>query len=606
MIVGIISFKSKCAMFHLVSKIWLYISLKQAFFTLLFFFIPIMATAYEVSFEGIDDPKTLTLVKSVSQLEKLQSEDLTPLRLRKRAESDVASIERALQSVGYYNSKVKLSFESNQKVTLKIETGPIFYFGSFQIEFYQNEELVCFEGFCRDELGIFIGEVALPSTIIKAEEGLLKQLNKQGYAFCSIKERKIQADIQENAILVDLKVELGPLSHFGPVRISGAERLHRAFFIKKLRWREGDLYDPMKIEKTQEAIELSGLFKSVHITYPEETPVSALEMQIDVLEAKQRSIGFGLSYTTEFGAGVMMEWEDRNIMGGGEKLSFQTNLFEKLQEGTLSYRIPDFMLQDQSLTWSLEYQHEHIKAYTDQSITLSSIIERIFNEQLRFSYGLAYRFLRSERSDRNGTFNLTKMPFQIRWSNADSLLDPSRGMTIQLKLVPTLQVTFPQFGYSINTLTTSIYKSFDKDKRRIFALKVMLGSIMGASENAIPTPERFLSGTENALRGYRYLTVSPLIHHGRKPAGGRSLAIASIEFRNRMGKNWGWVGFYEVGNVFKDPAPNFDHGVLQSAGIGIRYFTPVGPLRLDFAVPLNPRKHIDGPFQIYFSIGQSF
>jgi translocation and assembly module TamA len=142
------------------------------------------------------------------------------------------------------------------------------------------------------------------------------------------------------------------------------------------------------------------------------------------------------------------------------------------------------------------------------------------------------------------------------------------------------------------------------DKRHVFAAKLMWGTIIGASRHDIPPPDRLFAGSENTLRGYRYMTVSPL-GCDDKPLGGRSLFIYSLELRNRIGKNFGLVWFYDIGNVYKDFYPEFKKGMLQSVGLGLRYYTPIGPLRLDIAFPLNKR-HIDNRLEAYFSIGQSF
>ena len=135
----------------------------------------------------------------------------------------------------------------------------------------------------------------------------------------------------------------------------------------------------------------------------------------------------------------------------------------------------------------------------------------------------------------------------------------------------------------------------------------MLGSIFGAGKHEIPPPERFYAGSQNTIRGYRFLTVSPIEkrrHH--KPVGGRSMFVYSLELRSRITKDIGLVGFWDIGNVYSDAIPNFERRLLQAVGVGLRYYTPVGPLRLDVAVPLNRRKDIDNYFEAYFSIGQSF
>jgi translocation and assembly module TamA len=292
------------------------------------------------------------------------------------------------------------------------------------------------------------------------------------------------------------------------------------------------------------------------------------------------------------------------MLGEGQKLSLRGNVFEKLQQGSLSYTIPDFERKNQNLIWLLDYRHDRIKAFTETAISFSGLIERKINEHLRLSYGGMYKVLRSERSANNGTFDLIKMPVQLRWSNVDSLLDPTRGLTLQLKAEPSLQIFRPQFAYSIHTFTGTFYHSLTTDKRHIFATKLMMGSIIGASKHEIPPPERFLAGSETTLRGYRYLTVSPL-GKDHKVLGGRSLFVYSLELRNRIGKNFGWVIFYDIGNVYKESVPTFKEGVLQSVGLGLRYYTPIGPLKLDVAVPLTKRS-IDHSVEVYFNIGQSF
>ncbi|MDP1879860.1 MAG: outer membrane protein assembly factor, partial [Parachlamydiaceae bacterium] len=262
--------------------------------------------------------------------------------------------------------------------------------------------------------------------------------------------------------------------------------------------------------------------------------------------------------------------------------------------------------------WLLDGHHNHNKSYTETTFSFSGIIERKVSERLQISYGGMYKILRSMHSANNGIFDLIKVPLQLRWTNADSLLDPTRGMTVQLRATPSLQIRNPRFAYSINTFTGTHYQSLRKDHSVIFATKLTVGSIFGASNHDIPPPERFYAGSENTLRGYRFLTVSPL---GRrdKPLGGRSLLIYTLELRTKIQKNFGLVFFYDIGNVYKNFFPNLKKGILQSTGLGIRYYTPIGPVRLDIAFPLNRRKklehrhgHIDSVMEAYFSIGQSF
>ncbi len=566
--------------------------------------------SYDVVFEGINEPDLLQLVQAASQLEKLKaSPPATLLGLKRRAEGDMTNIIQALHSQAYYGAQVNFSTDpTRSRVIVHIQPGPVYPFAAFNIRYLQNGEEISEDKLPYpiplEDLKVTLGAPALPETILTAEDLLLDKLNLAGFAFASIKKRDAFADQQAKNVIIWIVVETGPLSYFGPLKITGLERVKEGFFYKKLRWREGNLYHPKAIEKTQEALELSGLFRSVNIKHAEEpADGNLIPIEISVLEGKQRSIGFGLNYTTSLGPGITAEWEDRNILGEGQKLSIRTDLWQKLQEGSVTYLIPDFGRQDQNLIWLLDYHHDRTKSFTENATSFSGTIERKINDHLRISYGGMYKRLRSQRSDFNGTFNLLKVPLQLRWSNADSILEPTKGGTIQLKTIPSFQILRPQFAYCINMFIGTIYQALTKDKRHVFAAKLMLGSIFGASKHEIPPPERFYAGSESTLRGYRYLTVSPLRHD--KPLGGRSMLIYSLELRNRIGENFGLTLFYDIGNVYMQPYPDFKHGIRQSVGLGIRYYTPVGPLRLDLAFPLNKR-HIDKSFEAYFSIGQSF
>jgi translocation and assembly module TamA len=584
--------------------------LKSLAFTWLCLLLSSTLCAYEVRMEGELNEEALKLIRSVSQLEILKgTAPATLIGLKRRAEEDIPNIVKALHSLGYYEAEARFEIQDKGAVVLVfVEKGPLYTLSEFKIEYVQNgHPLECpHQKITLKDIGIKLGDVALPKTILDAEDSLLDRLNLMGYAFATIEKREVLADQKADHVIVLIKVNTGPLAYFGPITISGRERVLEDFFYKKIQWQEGDLYDPRKVQKMQEALEFAGLFRSVNITHAEKTKEdNTLPIHISVVEAKQHSIGLGVNYTTELGPGITAEWEDRNIAGMGQKLSFRLDLWKIRQEGTLTYLIPDFLRPNQNLIWQLDYHHDQIKSFTDSTFSFSGVIERKLSEHLRVSYGGMYKHIHSENSSNNGTFDLIQAPLQLRWSNANSLLDPNEGGSVTLKSIPSLQFLSPQFAYCVNLFTGTYYQALTKDKRHVLATKLMLGSIVGASKHDIPPPERFYAGSESMLRGYKYMTVSPLGCHN-KPLGGRSLFIYSLELRNRVGENFGWTAFYEIGNVYANPYPDFKGGMLQSAGVGLSYYTPVGPLRADIAFPLNPRRHLDGPFQIYFSIGQSF
>lgn len=565
---------------------------------------------YHVDFKGIDNEEILCLLNSNSQLVDLvDTPPLSGAALKRRAEDDIPNLLIALQSLAFYNAHIDVNIDSNQKpalVTLTVVTGPVYKFASFKIVPADTPCTYPFEEICSELLGIVIGEDALPTTIVDANDALQQKLEKEGYPLYKLVKREVIADEATKTIAVIFHVDSGPLATFGPTDVIGDEDILPCFFSRKIAWFPGECYNPDRVNRTINALEASGLFSSINITHDDTAqPDGSLPMHITIQEARHRSVAFGVGYATDLGPGFSAEWEHRNMRGMGEKLSVVANLWQIKQEGFVRYIKPDFCCRGQDLIWKAELEHETTKGFREAAASLSGTIEIQLTDRLRVSYGGMYTWLRNTHSNNNRSFNLIKMPMQLMWNGTNSLLDPTIGNMVHLKTTPALQVLAPCFAYTTHEFTTTAYLPLDCSRRFVLAAKASFGSIWGASKHSIPPSERFYAGSDNLLRGYRYLTVSPL-GFDHKPIGGRSLMVYSLELRMRVYDPFGIVAFYDVGNVYSETIPQFGHKQLQSLGLGLRYHTPVGPLRLDIAFPLNPRRHLDNAFQIYFSIGQAF
>lgn len=568
--------------------------------------------SYEVKFEGSITCETSNLLENTSQLLALShSPPATSIGLRRRAEADVQNLLRVLHSQGYYNAVINLDFDYDKTpplVIVTIITGPIYPLAELRIVAANPDSPFPYDCISPQDLNIRIGEPAIPDKILGAEENFIEIMDQWGYPFASVKKREVIADQAAQSLTVVLHVDSGPQAFFGSTSIVNTRHstVLNEFFQRKVFWRKGEVYNPNAIERTQAVLEASRLFSSITISHAEElSEDGTLPMEIDVIEGKHRSVGWGVAYTTQRGPGLITEWEHRNVRGLGERIAAKASLWGDMTDATVAYIKPDFLCAGQDLIWLAEVQHESTKGYTETSFTASTILERQLDLRTRFSYGILYKRLRDTRSGNNGQYNLIKTPFQFRWSNANNLLDPTSGESINLKIIPSLQFIRPQFAYCISTLTNTFYWPLTCNQSYVLAGKFTIGSIFGASKRSIPSSEKFYEGSDSNLRGYHYQTVSPL-NDDDKPIGGRSMLLSSWELRMRLNETFGLVTFYDVGNVYGPSIPQLNHKVLQAIGVGLRYHTPVGPLRCDVAVPLNPRPHLDHRFQVYISIGQAF
>ena len=151
----------------------------------------------------------------------------------------------------------------------------------------------------------------------------------------------------------------------------------------------------------------------------------------------------------------------------------------------------------------------------------------------------------------------------------------------------------------------SAYYAIDSEARFILAGRGRVGSIVGESTEDVPANKRFYAGGGGSVRGYEFQSVGPL-DNDDDPLGGRSLIAVGAELRTRITDSIGLVPFVDGGTVYDSSYPDFDETFRWAAGLGLRYFTGFGPIRLDVAVPLNKRDDIDDDFEIYISFGQAF
>lgn len=572
--------------------------LRITFFILLFVACTLLSEpAYRVTLDGVDND----IHRAFEEYSVLIKQQDLPVKsdsqLEWRAQDDLNLLKRLFQEKGYLSPQLDLTIDhtTGPIPTVRLRGAPGDLYTLKQVEVRTGETSFELDG--ED-----LGETATLDRILYIEEELVEHLRKGGYPFVELKDRKILAEKEGNTVKVILDVILGPKATFASTVIEGNTAVAASLILQKIDWKEGDVYDADAVERTVAALEATGLFTHI-IVKPLNTSFDEVPMLIEVAEAKHRTIGAGVGFTSQLGPGVNLEWENRNFRGIGETLSFKTNLWLRLQNASILYLKPNVFHEGQNLIWKGEVQREVTEGFTESSWGVSALLERQLTPRVQFSYGLAFKQLHNTRSDNDRHFTLLKTPMKLYYNKTDNLMDPTKGKTALLKVTPTLQILSPQFAYCITQLNATKY--IPLNDYCVLAGKLSVGSIWGSSRKGIPPSERFYAGTESLLRGYKYMTVSPL-NEEYKPIGGRSLVVGSVELRIKVYENVSLVAFYEAGNVYSSPFPDFKESILQSVGAGVRYHTPVGPLRLDVGIPLNRRRHVDNGYEIYFSIGQSF
>lgn len=574
---------------------------------ILVLFLPlfIFSINYDVKFTGVKDKELRSRLEDSSDLVMLKNRPPYSINaLSYRAKNDIQDLYKVLRSQGYYDAKIsfKITEEKDALVTITVNLGPRYILSKYKI--YQNAMVKC-HPISPKSLGITQNRPIDWETIIDAELGILDKLSSCGYPLSSIEKREVIVDMLTKTIRVEEYVDNGPLSRYGQISIMGLKTVRPEVVLNKLLWEEGDIYSSEQLERAQQKLIQSELFSSVLITHDEIlNEEGKLAMKMHVEEAKHKSFGFGVTYATIDGPGGTLSWTNRNFRGLGERLLLEVDVSKIASIGVASYTKPDFLIRDQDFIAQANVVRENVVPFLSFTYRGGLRLDRQFNPRLFLSYGVKGEFITVRESNDNGDFTLVAPPVFVRYSTANSLLNPTEGFSTGYKVTPYFSVGDNKSFFLKQTLIANYYLPTSKSQWLVLAFRSQIGSIAFAPLSKIPFNKRFLGGSDDDLRGYRFQTVSPNDNAGN-PKGARSQIYFTFEPRFRVTETIGIVPFTDWGtlseNVYPDPAQKW----FKSAGIGLRYFTFFGPLRADLAFPLNKRKR-DPNYRVYISIGQTF
>jgi len=438
-------------------------------------------------------------------------------------------------------------------------------------------------------------------------------LKSEGRPFAKLTERRVVADHSKNTVDVVLAAEGGPVAPIGDVGVTGEERVKPEFIQRYSRLQKGEAYSPEALRKAGERLRALGVFSSVTIHEGDALASDGtLPMTIEVSEGKRRYLGVGAQYSTIDGFGVNGYWGHRNLFGGAESLRIEgavSRLGEASDVGDLDYSAgilftkPGFIHPSATLKAGIVAKTENPDAYNAKLVTASLGLSYELTDQDTISAAGEVSFENDDDAFGNNNYLTFTVPITYDRDARDDKFNPTGGYHATLSAKPGyefMNVTV----YSAFEGSISGYLGLGAEDGIVLAGKVAAGTLIGGDGvQDIPATQRFFAGGGGSVRGYGYQEISPYNENG-DATGGRSYVTSSFEARIKITDTIGIVPFIDIGTVSDSITPDFSD-IRAGAGAGIRYATPFGPLRLDFAVPLN--KYDGGTdYGIYAGIGQSF
>ena len=569
------------------------------------------AIRYRARIEGVPDAALRDLLKQVSGLI-TRADQLPPSRraLERRAQDDEVDLRKVMESEGYYESSVHVRFDDEKdpiETVIIVDPGVRFTVDTFDIQFTDEKNAPSRDLITKRRVLLKPGSPARAGDVMAAQGRMLDALHAASYPLAKVTQEVYEVDRTRGVMTVHWTVDHGGPWRFGPLSIDDAQGVDHGYIRRKMPWKEGDPFNTALFADYRKSLEETGLFNGIALT-PDEAhpgPNGELPVTLALQERPHRSIALGATYSTNEGPGLQVSWQHRNLFHRARQLNLALTIATIRQSLDVSYRSPEFGRSDQTLILGTTIKHEDNDAYKEQSVTSSAGVERVINKALRVSASVVPEVSIIDDIDGRTTTELVSLPLVANYDTSDDYLDPTRGVRARLTVSPSAGNRRRPISFLTVEGSAATYIRLSRKPRVILGLRTRLGVVVGEDTDDLPANHRFYAGGGGSIRGYGYQKVGP-VDVNNNPTGGRTVNEFGAELRVKVTKSIGLVPFIEAGNVYDAPFDSIGNDLRVGAGLGVRYYTAIGPLRLDVGVPLNRREGVDDAVQIYVSIGQAF
>lgn len=458
------------------------------------------------------------------------------------------------------------------------------------------------------------GEVAKLSAAQAATRVVVNGWRDAGHAKAALTEQKIIARHDARRLDVDIKVTPGPKLRFGALSIEGESAVSRERILKIAALPEGEVYSPEEIEDAADRLRRTGSFRAVALIEGEVAPDGeTLPVQLRVADNKPRRFGFGGELATIEGLTLSGYWLHRNILGGAERLRIEGEVSGIGGEtGGLNYLLrlrfdrPATFNEDTNFYGLAEAEQEDEPNYFSRQTSIEAGIERFATDRRTYRFGLGFRRAITEDALGDSDYTLFSVPMGLTFDYRNNEFDALRGYYADATVAPFHALSGTDDGV-YTELDLRGYQTFGTARPTTLALRLQIGSLAGPGLENAPADLLFYSGGGGTVRGQDYQSLGIQVGPDEDDIiGGRSFLGLSGEVRLRTTGDLGFVAFADAGYIGSEAFPDGSSGEWHSgAGLGVRYATPIGPIRFDLAVPTSGKTG-DNDFQLYFGIGQSF
>lgn len=556
-------------------------------------------------------------LRQSSLLVAAQSENVTdPQELLAAARADYGRLIGTLYSQGRYGGVINILVDGREaaeisplqqsgaigRIEVHVRPGPAYRFSRTRIvPLAPGTEL-------PEEFAL--GEPARSAVVRDAAGVAVEAWRNVGRAKAEVADQTVIAQHDADTLAVDVALAPGPLVRFGDLILRGSEAVRPERLRAIAGLPTGEVFDPEVLEDAEDRLRRMQVFSSVALTEAETLgPGNTMDITAQFADRPPRRLGFGAEISTVDGLGLTAYWLHRNLLGGAERFRIEGEI-TGLGGGTGGRDYRFGVRLDRPATFSArndafveaEVARLDEEKYTSDYISVGAGITRRVNDRVNFEYGINYRFSRAEDEAGTTDYSLLSFPASATYDSRLSTLDPKQGVYLSVGLSPFLGTNDETDDGARAIVDARSYLSFGEAQRFTLAGRIQGGSIIGADLERVPNEYRFYSGGGGTVRGHGYQSLG--VELNGIDSGGASFVGLQGEVRAGITDSIGLVAFADYGIVGLDSFPDSDSESHAGAGLGLRYLTPIGPIRLDVAAPVSGGD--DSGVEVYIGIGQAF
>ncbi len=591
--------------------------------------------AFPIGADAVTDKDAIVeRFAGLSALKSFDDDEDNLAQIVRRARTDRELLVNIMRIHGYYDAQVYqslagLSASTNgdavgpidvEKVVVRfdLQPGPQYRYG--QIGFGDLDATQANFATLRGAFKLNPGDAINSDRIVAERLNLQSALGETGYAFAKVSEPDLLIDHERREGDLTVPVTPGGIYTIGRVVSSREKFLSSRHLDRIARFDSGDTYKLSEIDDLRQAILATGLVSSVTVETREVTkPVGdvpgTVDVDVSLTPAPLRTIAGLVGYSSGEGFRVEAQWEHRNMFPPEGMLRVRGVVGTQEQLAGVTFRRNNFIKRDLVLNADLFGRNQVSPAFEALTISAAAGVERqttlLFQKPWVFAGGFEILATRERdaaairANEPRTTYFIGALPLRGMYDGSDSLLDPTRGFRVGLRASPEISVqNGVQSSYGRVQFDASYYQPMGESL--VVAGRVRLGTIMGAPIESIAPSRRFYAGGGGSVRGYGFQQIGPR-DALNEPSGGRALSEFSLEARVKTGLMGGAVSvvpFVDAGAVDTTTRPSFQD-IKIGVGVGIRYQTNFGPIRIDVGTPLNPSPG-DSRIGVYVALGQAF